>query len=439
MFAISLTQLKILEVIIKKQLCELLSSQGLPRFFSLLLLIIFYAVLITGCSSDEITTMANQLQGNLLIWHSLEPEIAQFMNNSFQEFEQLNPGVTIQSIYLPKEQIVSKFIRQSEKGFGPSALIELSRNLPILIDSKRLREIPPSDIDKRRYYPANIQQVRYQNKLYGIPLQSNTQVLCYNQAKLRNSENPSSSLNQPPRTLDELIERAQKGYSIGMISSFEDTFWGIGNFGGYIINEQGQIEINLDAWSQWLKWLKRTITQRNFVFLRTNHKILSEEFSKGSLAYYVCNSSEIYTFVKTLGDDFKVALLPGNGKLKANPLLSTEILLINKSTSDNEKALVIALGKFLTNPEHQLQNIVRAENFIPTNQQVAIDQAFLPIESILLEQAKAAIAIPLDNLTKIRSSFEVAESLYQSAIAGEISTDTAAQELTDLINRQLKD
>jgi ABC-type glycerol-3-phosphate transport system substrate-binding protein len=431
MLANLITKIRNFGIITKRQL----SCSKLSNFFLFFVLTIIYSTLITGCSGDEITPPVNELQGNLLIWHSLEPEIAELLDNSFEEFEQLNPGVNIRSIYLPKEQIISKFIGQSQKGFGASALIELNRNLPVLIESKRLRVISSSDINEQNYYPANIRQVRYQDRLYGIPLQSSTQVLCYNQAKLRNSDNPH--LSQPPQTLDELIEKAKKGYSVGMVSSFEDTFWGIGNFGGYIVSSEGKIAINLDAWSKWLTWLKQAITQRNFVILRTNHKVLNKEFLKGSLAYYVCNSSEIFTFRKVLGDDFKIAPLPGNDQFKANPFLFTQTLVVNKSTSNNENALVIALGKFLTNPEHQLQNIVQAENFIPTNQKVKMDQAFLPIESILLEQAQTAVAIPLDNLTKILKSFELAESLYQSAIAGEISTDKAAQELTELIEREL--
>ncbi|BFM39248.1 extracellular solute-binding protein [Synechocystis sp. LKSZ1] len=434
MFAL-LTPVRDILAIAKKQLKTEFSFKKWLTWRYLLLLLVFSLTCITACSNEEVPLTGNQLQGNLLIWHSLEPEAAKLINDSFQEFEQLNPNVKIQSIHLPKEQIISKFIGQSQKGFGASALIELNRNLPALIESKRLRAIAPAEMDLNRYFPANIQQIRYQDKLYGIPLKSSTQVLCYNQAKLQNSDN--SSLSQPPKTLDELIERAKKGYSIGMVSNFEDTFWGIGNFGGYLVNDQGQIEISLAAWSKWLTWLKQAVTQRNFVILRTDHKILDKAFLKGFLTYYVCNSSEIATFKKILKENLKVALLPGNKPFKATPFLYTETLMINRSTSDNESALAIALGKFLTNPEHQLQGIVQTESLIPTNRQVLMDQAFLPIESVLLEQAKTAVAIRLDNLAKILPSFDVAESLYQSAIAGEISTEQAAQELTELINRQL--
>ncbi|MGL5033873.1 MAG: sugar ABC transporter substrate-binding protein [Microcystaceae cyanobacterium] len=430
-----LTQAPLLLAIAKELLFSLVSFQKRLKLCYSLLLIIICLTGLNGCTNDEITLPSNQLEGNLFIWHSLDSAMAKLVNNSFREFEHLNPNVKIQAVYVPKEQIISNFIEQSQKGFGASGIMQLNRNLPALIASKRLQRIPASAIDENRYYSAAINQVRYQNQLYGIPLGSHTRILCYNQAKLKLDED--ESLRQPPQNLEELTARVKKGYSFGMVSNFEDTFWGVGNFGGSLVNNQGEMVIDLKAWGKWLTWLKQSITQRNFVILRTDHEILDQAFLRGSLTYYVCNSDDIITFKKKLKDNLKVALLPGNDNFKATPFLYTQALMINRSASDNETKLAIALGKFLTNAEHQLQGVVQTESFIPTNRQVVMDQAFLPIESVLLEQAKTAVAIPLDNLTKILPHFEVAESLYQSAIAGEISPEKAAQELTQVINRQL--
>ena len=418
-----------------KRLCTLLFRQRLLRLVSLFLLAIFCSPFITACSDDRIPSTINQLEGNLLIWHSLEPEIAELLKNGFRDFEHLNPGVKIQSVYVPGANIIPQFIEQSQRGFGASAIIDYTRGLSDLIKSQRIQPIIDSNINENIYYPTTLNQVSYRDTIYGIPLSSDTKVLCYNQAKLEVNSDPI--LSQPPTTLEELIRRAKKGYSVGMVSDFENTVWGIGNFGGSLFNAEGQIDVQLEGWSQWLRWLKKAITQPNFIMIRANYRIVNQAFKEGELAYYVCNASEVADLKKTMKDDFKVALLPNNASFTATPILYTRALMINRSASDNERQLAIALGEFLSNPEHQLEGIVQSQSFIPTNRQVILDKSLLPIESILLEQAKTAIAIPLDYLEQLLPTFEHAETLYQAAISGAISSKKATQELTQSIEREL--
>ncbi|MEB3308617.1 MAG: extracellular solute-binding protein [Snowella sp.] len=396
-------------------------------------LLIFSFLGIVSCTNLSSFSPSTQLQGNLFIWHSLENEISQLLDKVCQEFQKLNPDVTIQSIYIPKEQIIPHFIEQSQKGFGASVLIDATQSLPELIQAKRLQVINETDLDEKIYYPHNLNQVRYQGKIYGIPLGSHTKVLCYNQAKLNTTNDPI--LRSPPTTLDELTKRAIKGYSVGLVSSFEDTFWGISNFGGSLLDSQGNLKPQLAAWSQWLTWLKKAGTQQNFILLRGDSSVLNKAFIEEKLTYYVCNATEIAGFKNVLKDNFKIALLPNKNPFHAAPLLYTKAFMINRSASDNEKQLALALGRFLSNPEHQLQGVVKTQSFIPTNRHVVLDKTLLPIESILLQQAQTAISFSLEVVAKLLPTFEPAEQIYQSAIAGDISTEEAAQQLTTLIEQ----
>ncbi|MFM7715665.1 MAG: carbohydrate ABC transporter substrate-binding protein, partial [Microcystis sp.] len=106
--------------------------------------------------------------------------------------------------------------------------------------------------------------------------------------------------------------------------------------------------------------------------------------------YYVCNSIEIADLKNSLKDDLRVALLPQGTQGKAAPILYTRVMVFNRNNSDNENRLGLALGKFLTNPEQQLQAIIQTESFIPTNRQVQIEGNLLPIESVLLQQSQNA-------------------------------------------------
>ncbi|MFM8298982.1 MAG: extracellular solute-binding protein, partial [Microcystis aeruginosa] len=277
------------------------------------------------------------------------------------------------------------------------------------------------------YNPPTLKQVSYQGKIYGIPLGSRTRVLCYNQKKLQVSTDPL--LKQPPTSLEGLVERARKGYSVGMVSSFEDTFWGMAIFGGYLWDDQGRLQPRLDGWAKWLEWLKFASSQPNFI-LNRQREFLHDAFARGRLTYYVCNSIEIADLKNSLQDDLRVALLPQETQGKAAPILYTRVMVFNRNNSDNENRLGLALGKFLTNPEQQLQAIIQTESFIPTNRRVQIEGNLLPIESVLLQQSQNAVAVPLDDWEKLNQILEQGEFWYERAIAGEISSSTAAHQLT---------
>ena len=68
-----------------------------------------------------------------------------------------------------------------------------------LIKNKELRAIDEFEIDYSRFSDETIKQIRYQDKIYGLPIYLSTQVLCYNKDKVK----------QTPKTLQELIEQAR--------------------------------------------------------------------------------------------------------------------------------------------------------------------------------------------------------------------------------------
>jgi ABC-type glycerol-3-phosphate transport system substrate-binding protein len=384
-------------------------------------------IFLYACFSDLPNQSSEQRQGTLLVWYPEEGNLTEVVGLGLQEFEKLNPQVTILEQAITIDEIPERFFKQSQSGLGASVILIFSRNIPRLVSQGVLEEIDQNNLDLSIYYPPTLKQVSYQGKIYGIPLGSRTNVLCYNQKKLQVSPDPL--LKQPPTSLGGLVERARKGYSVGMVSSFEDTFWGMAIFGGYLWDDQGRLQPRLDGWAKWLEWLKFASSQPNFI-LNRQRELLHDAFARGRLTYYVCNSVEIADLKNSLQDDLRVALLPQETQGKAAPILYTRVMVFNRNNSDNENSLGLALGKFLTNPEQQLQAIIQTESFIPTNRRVQIEGNLLPIESVLLQQSQNAVAVPLDDWEKLNKILEEGEFWYERAIAGEISSSTAAQKLT---------
>ncbi|TRV69239.1 MAG: extracellular solute-binding protein [Microcystis panniformis Mp_MB_F_20051200_S9D] len=382
-------------------------SKKARMIISFLLLFILMPIFLYACFSDLPNQSWEQRQGTLLIWYPEEGNLTKLVGLGFQEFEKLNPQVTILEKAIPIDEIPERFFKQSQSGLGASVILIFSRNIPRLVSEGVLGEIDRKNLDLSIYNPPTLKQVSYQGKIYGIPLGSRTRVLCYNQKKLQVSTDPL--LKQPPTSLEGLVERARKGYSVGVVSAFEDTFWGMAIFGGYLWDDQGGLQPRLDGWAKWLEWLKFASSQPNFI-LNRQRELLHDAFAR---------------------------VLPQGTEGKAAPILYTRVMVFNRNNSDNENRLGLALGKFLSNPEQQLQAITQTESFIPTNRRVQIEENLLPIESVLLQQSQNAVAVPLDDWEKLNKILEKGEFWYERAISGEISSSAAAEKLTVYIQSGL--
>lgn len=400
-----------------------------------------------ACSPIQSPLVESQFaQGQLLIWHPFEETNATIFNDVLTEYKRIHPDVHIVSEYVPQTRMLPRFMRQFEAGLGPDLMVTFSTDVPALVAAETLQILDESAIDLSSYTPQAMTQVHYHGEPYAIPLNAQVRVLCYNQALLRRpdvsihtdgrADLTAAPLVTLPQTLDELIERARAGSSVGLVSTFIDTFWGIRIFGGQIY-ETNQAAPRFKGWGEWLTWLRQVANEPNII-LGEQRFVLHNAFIQGKLAYYVCDSTEIADFKETLGDDLGVALLPGEPERPAGPLFYARVLLLSRNASPAQTRLAYQLAQFLTNPEQQIKMAVQSQDFLPVQQAVKIDRRVRPIEAILLEQAKTAVAIPLNDLDKVEPLMDQGEMLFRQAITGEITPKEADTQLTQAVNQAFR-
>lgn len=397
------------------------------------------------------------VQGQLLIWHPFEDINAQVFNEALADYERVHAGVRIISEYIPQAQLSQRFIKQFQSGLGPDLMVNFSSEIPALVRAKTLQTLDETAIVPSSYTPQAMTQVYYHGNTYGVPLNGQIRVLCYNRAiveqpktstlktdKLTSAANLTKETNTigtnepllsaPPTTLQGLIQRARAGYSVGIVSTFIDTFWGIQIFGGQLYEENRQVP-KLEGWSRWLTWLNQADDEPNII-LEQHQFILHNAFAQSKLSYYVCDSTEIADFKQSLKDNLGVALLPGKPEHPAGPLLYTHVLVLSRNANLVQTQLAYQLVQFLTKPEQQIKSMVQSQDFLPINQGVTVDRHILPIEAILLEQAKTAVSIPLDDLDKIEPIIHKGETLFRKAIIGDITPTEASMQLTQVVNQK---
>lgn len=405
-------------------------------FFSNFLLIIL--LFINGCASrsiDNLETKKTVLKGEVLVWTEspaglTEEQSAYYkniVNDSIKQFNKLNPDIKVSIKFVLSDEQLSKFSQELVRGAGPDMFTVSLKNDKIasLVRSGYLKSLNEDNFDLSQFRPETLQQVSYQGTLYAIPVRLGTQVLCYNKNKVKES----------PKTLDELILQARRGYSVGLSSTFATAFWGTGAFGGKLFDESGRMILgNNQGWVQWMQWLKNAQNEPNF-YLIEDTETLQNAFIQEKLSYMTCSSGWLPLLSEKLGiNNLGVALLPGRENQPATPPLWTVGFIFNRASSENQHQLALKVAQFLTNAQYQQQLQIKAAFLIPVNKNAQVDASLFPKQATLFEQSKTGIIVSLDQLEKYQAIFDYGDILYDQVIAGEITPEEAALQIQQAVN-----
>jgi ABC-type glycerol-3-phosphate transport system substrate-binding protein len=420
-----------------ESIIKIIMHTWLRRILSILLATgMLIACNVTEKISDTQSEPDNQLSGTIVFWQSypsnLQDTLVSQYKKSFdkyiKKFTKLYPQVKIiVELTEGQQQLVEELKSQVEMGLGPDLIYIQSVYTVPLIEADVLRSLDQDSVDWWQFRPDAIIQVLYKGKLYGLPLNLSTQALCYNKDKV----------NQIPETLSELIVQARQGYSVGMLSRFDDAFWGTQIFGGELLDDQGRMILAQgNGWARWMKWLKNAKNEPNFI-LNEDAFILQQAFVEAKLAYYVCWSYEIPFLRESLGSDkFGVALLPGGENELAAPALFANGLFFSSASSQAQAQIALRFAQFLTNKVVQTEMTTGFRAIIPANNNTIIDPRLFPIQGVLQKQSQAARAYSLDQTKKVDAIINYGRDYYTRVMAGEIAPEQAAKEFSQIINSQ---
>ncbi|MGK7933285.1 MAG: hypothetical protein AB4041_17895, partial [Microcystaceae cyanobacterium] len=155
-----------------------------------MLSILLAAGFLVACStirevSENRNEIENQLSGTIILWQSFSPSeltesfIAQYeevVDEYIGKFTKLYPQVKIITKLIEEEQLVEALERKLEKGLGPDLIHTRSIYILPLIKAKALLPLEEDSLDFSQFRSEALEQVFYQDKIYGVPLDLSTQV-----------------------------------------------------------------------------------------------------------------------------------------------------------------------------------------------------------------------------------------------------------------------
>jgi maltose-binding protein MalE len=397
------------------------------KIISLLLIIGFAIALTLRTAYLELApTATTRPTGAILVWHGWEVDDALALQEAANRFMGIYDGTRVILTRIEPELMLERFEEAAEIGFGPDLLIGPNEWIRSLVANNLILPIDDRVDDGvlERYTANTLDTLRYQERLYGLPLALHTLGLFYNQRIVA----------EPATTLDELAAQAQAGIEVGLNTSFEGAFWGIRAFGGRIFDEEQRIALDQGGFANWLNWLRNAQDIPTFV-LTTDQIALRSLFVEGRLGYLVDNSRVWRELAESMeGDSIGVAPLPSGPVGTPAPFLRAETLLFSAASAKQQVNLAMAFAQFVTNTEQQTM-LMRQTRRVPANQRVRINPRINPYVSAFATQARLAIPYPLE--PQAETILRMGTDAFNQVLEGVLTPAEAATETTLAINQAL--
>ncbi len=390
--------------------------QTLKRY----LIIFLIGVVVVACSAARASDEP-ELRGQILIWHGWSGQEAAILDQLLDQFMTIYPGVIVIHERKPLAEIGDDFLEEARLGTGPDLLIAPAKWEPMLAEAGVIQNLSEQTIDTSIYLPALIEPLRYQDKLYALPLSAHTYALYYNK----------TMVDEPPDTLADLLNQAAEGQSVALETTFYGAFWGVQAFGGQFFDAQGQVALDQAAFSDWLAWLKQAQADPNII-LSHDEELLYSLFREGQVAYYVAGPDRLLELQQALGPEVVgVAPLPAGPRQPSGPFLQAEALMLNTASTPAQTAVALGLAQFLTN-EAQQTKLARQAGRVPANAQVRIDPRVAPAMAGFMAQTKTAV--PLPSIPSGGQALLQGDLIYAQTLEGILEPSEAAQALTEQFN-----
>ena len=223
------------------------------------------AVVLAGCS---LTSSSDSDTTELTLWtHEFEPLQNAMQDKWIAEFENANPDIKIKMTTIPLAGAVSydsKLLSTLSSGAGPDVWDMGSWNFPSFQEQGFLAPIDASAFGYEdsadligAYDPASLQELKYDDNLYGLFSEFNTLATYYNTDVFAEAGIPDLPTDKPV-SWDQIGEIGSKlyqekdgavtriGYQFGFFANFKDAQWYSQNF-YTLLRQYGQDDIYVDG------------------------------------------------------------------------------------------------------------------------------------------------------------------------------------------------
>ncbi|UKA59477.1 extracellular solute-binding protein [Arthrobacter sp. FW306-2-2C-D06B] len=167
-----------------------------------------------GAQSAAVSTLSSgaAVSGEITFWHAYSAgggEIKALENTVIPNFEKLHPGVKVKAMQIPDKDMHQKLVTaaagQSLPDVVRADIVTVPELAKIGVLTPLSEAMPDFQSWADKMFPGPLATNKYNGKSWGLPLDTNTKVVIYNDEALK-----ANGVASVPKTLDELKAAADK-------------------------------------------------------------------------------------------------------------------------------------------------------------------------------------------------------------------------------------
>ena len=377
------------------------------RVFTLFLAFFF---LLPGClgndESEEKEVLSNDGPITLEVWHTFaaESKEEETFTNAVQDFEALNPNITVEITMVPFTNADQLFMVAAQGGQAPD-LMRLSNDQLGKIGEVRvdgfplLEDLRPhlTPQDRAQFDERALDAMRYGEQLYGIPASQDCLSLIYNKALF-----DSQGVDYPNEnwTEEDLLSAAKlltDQEVQGLALPIKSEYWWFPiqrGFGGELFDEAGNPTLNSNGSSEAMQWMLDLELEHEVVATGTQIEGMKNQFITSEAAMIIDGPWNWATYESSrLNIGQTILPIVSDTSERMSPLVTYKGWTVSKQSA--HKIAATELGLWLSSQSVQKEFALETYT-MPTHKSLENDADILEDEVIsgFLEQINHATPAP---------------------------------------------
>ena len=362
--------------------------------------------------------------GRIVLWHSWGSGDGDALASILSGFQARYPKMTVDTLFVADTDLPKAYADAVLAGTGPDLVLAPTWWLSDFVDLGVVQQLDMS-VDQAtldQYWPAAVDNLRWNGQLYGLPTDFELVSLFVNTALAPNGG---------PATMADMLAQAQAAptQGAGLYNSLYHLFWGLGAYGGRLFDDSGAVVLDQGGdVAGYLAWL-RQMSQTQGTYVDTDYGMLLDRFKKGEFAYFVDGPWAIGDLSAALGTNLAVAGLPAGPSGPAQPWLHADGVMLNPREAPEQQRLALLFAEYLTSAESGSALASQARR-LPANRNAVIGDN--PLLQGFMNQAANAQSMP--NRPEMEQVWGYAGDMVIKVVDGNADPAATVKETAALIN-----
>lgn len=367
--------------------------------------------------------------GTLTLWHSWAEGDGDALAAILLAFAQRYPQVRVETLFVAYNDLPQSYADAVQAAAGPDLILAPNWWLGDMVNAGVIQSVDElianGTLDGsllNDFWPATLDNLRWQGELYGLPTNFEVIALFYNRALLA---------DQPlPQTTDDLLALAQADpqTGIGLYTTLYHLYWGFPAYGARLLDEEGRAILDQgDGAGAYLSWVA-TLNRVDGSYIDSDYGMLLDRFQKGEFAFLADGPWSILELEGALGDDLGVTTLPAGPVANAQPWLNTDGIFFNPNVAPEQQWLASLFARHISGAESG-QALAQFANRLPANRAATVENRLL--QGFMTQGASAE---PFPTLPEMTEAWGYGGDLIIKVLDADLDPTEAVIEITTLLN-----